>query len=110
MGVDMRSLVLLFGAVSLLACGGGKDSDEEADAVTKQCAEICEYWASCNNRELNDGECLSHCRNLVDDVSDSCFDLYAAMTDCQVSNLNCADPLGTACESEREAYLSCGSD
>ena len=110
MGVDMRGLFLFCVGASMLSCGGGDKSDEEVDDVTQQCADICDFWAGCNNRELEAGECLAHCRDVVGDVSDSCFDLYATMTSCQVDNLSCADPLGTACESDREAYLSCGDN
>lgn len=102
---------LLVYASMVTACGGGDESEDEAQRAesSENCEEVCDFWAECNNRQLERGVCAEFCDDQAEDVTSDCLALYAERTSCEADNLNCSDRLGTACEAEFDAYYDCES-
>jgi hypothetical protein len=94
----------------LLVTGcGGDEGDPQRSESSRNCEDVCNFWAKCNSRELEPSVCANHCDEQSANVSNDCLDLYATQTDCEAENLDCSDRLGTACEAEYDAYYECES-
>lgn len=94
----------------LVGCGGGDDEgDPKRTESSRNCEDVCNFWAACNSRDLEPSACADHCDEQAANVSEDCLELYVTQTDCEADSLDCSDLLGTACEAEYDAYYECES-
>lgn len=101
------ALSALVACLLVAGCGGDDGDDPKRTESSKNCEDVCNFWANCNSRELEPSVCADHCDEQSSSVSEDCLDLYVAQTDCEVESLDCSDLLGTACEAEYDAFYEC---